>query len=96
MADPDVNPIDLANEGKFDEALEIAESNLKSDPNNAFKHIVKARVIYLKEGKKDNIEDIDEQVLEIALKELQKAIELTDSKDTETLSLINLNVGYVN
>lgn len=96
LADPDVNPIDLANEGKFDEALEIAESNLKSDPNNAFKHIVKARVIYIKEYEKDDIENIDEQVLEIALKELQKAIELTDSKDTETLSLINLNIGFVN
>lgn len=96
LADPDVNPIDLANEGKFDEALEVAESNLKSAPNDAFNHVLKARVIYLKEYEKDDIENIDKQLLEIALKELQKAIELTDSEDTETLSLINLYVGYVN
>lgn len=94
--EPDIDPFNFANEGKFDEALEVAESNLKSDPNNTSKHIVKARVILLKEREKNNIEDIDEQLLEIALKELQKAKELTDPEDLEGLSIINVNIGYVN
>lgn len=95
LAEPDIDPLDLANEGKFDEALEVADSNLKSAPNNAFTHFVKARVIYLKECQKDNIEDLDEDLLELALKEFQKARELTDNESTEDISIIYTNVGYV-
>lgn len=96
LAAPDIDPLDLANEGKYDEALEVVESNLKSDPQNSYNHFVKARVLYVKECQKENIEDLDEQLLELALKELQKAGELIDNEDAGALSLISLNIGYVN
>lgn len=99
LVEPDINPLDLANEGKFDEALEIAESNLKSAPNDAINHFVKGRILYDREGQKENVEDWDKQKLEEALKELQKAKEIKDSEETEEteeLSIINLNIGFVN
>jgi hypothetical protein len=96
LAEPDIDPLDLVNEGKFEEALEIADSNLKSDPQNSYNHFAKARAIYVKECQKENIEDLDEQLLELALKELQKAGELTGTEDAGALSLISLNIGYVN
>lgn len=95
LADPDLDPVDLANEGKYDEAFKVADSNLRSDPQNSYNHFAKARVIYLKECHKDNNEDLDEQLLELALKELQKAGELTDEKETGHLSLFIKQIGLV-
>ncbi len=96
LAEPDIDPIDLANEGRFDEALEIAESLIKSDTNNRYAHFAKGRIIYLKECQKENIEEVDEKLLESALREYQKVFELTDSEKADDLSLIYLNIGFVN
>ena len=85
LVEPYISPLDLADEGKYDEALELVEDNLKNDPNDYYLHFQKALFILQKEQRKEDSDDYDEQQLKLALNELKIGRELTE--DVETISV---------
>lgn len=79
-------PHDLADEGKYDEALKLADANLKSDPNEAYYHWEKANVIFQME-RKNGFDNYNVQNLELALKEYELALELLSMEKDNTSNL---------
>lgn len=93
----DENPVEVASNGDYDRAIAIARDHVAADPNS-WNQFCLGRVLYLKEGNKDNYDDIDNAALEEAVKALDKALDLLDPKDdnyANSSSVIIRNIGYV-
>lgn len=88
------DPIELAAEGKYDEALKIVDDIIKKNPQEADGYFFKGRVLYMQQCSKEN-DPIDEDRLVEALDLLDTAEELVDDIP-QNLSLIHWNKGHVN
>lgn len=93
LAPADIDPLDLANEERYDEALELVNANLEKAPNDWYQHFVKGRTLYLIESSKENPVQNN---LELAQNELNKSLNLYDNENKEALSSIYANMGFVN
>lgn len=85
------NPIDLANDGRFEEALAAADNLIATKPDDAFPYFSKARAIYVQQC---SLEQFDQARVEEALDYLRKANELIEP-GSEEQSLIYLNFGFL-
>ena len=92
LAPADIDPLDLANEGKFNEALELVDENIANDANNSYLHYAKGRILYLIEGNK---ETPDNSNLDLAQAELNKSLNLMDGDEDEFKSICYANMGFV-
>lgn len=93
LAPADIDPLDLANEERYDEALELVNANLEKAPNDWYGHFAKGRILYCVEANKDVP---DQENIELAQTELNKSLNLYDSDDKDILSSIYANLGFVN
>ncbi len=95
LYEKDVNPLDLAEEGKYEEAINVSDDIIKNAPDEADGYFFKARILYLREGAKSEVDEIDESALEEALSLLDSAEELVGDIP-QNLSLIHWNKANVN
>lgn len=93
LAPADIDPLDLANEERYDEALELANANIENAPDDWYGHFAKGRILYLMESSKENP---DQENVELAQSELNKSLKLYDDKDKDVLLGIYANLGFVN
>lgn len=91
----EVDPIDLASQGKYDDALSLVDTIIQNNPKEADGYFFKARIIYMLESSKEESEKVDESKLEEALDLLDTAEDLVGDIP-QNLSLIHWNKGHVN
>lgn len=84
-ADPD--PYQLAEEGKYDEAIKVAEEQLVDTCESIF---TVGRMIYLQQA---NQEEVDEEALRLAIAYFEDALNQTD--DPESWNTIYRNIAFV-
>ena len=83
LVEADVNPFDLIDEGRYDDAIKIAEEQIRSNANDWDAHVCKAYAIKMKEEAKEEGKQDNEQ-LKIALHEFEKAIQLMPEGTNES------------
>lgn len=87
---------ELINEEKYDEALSAAEEVINLEPDFPDAHFAKGRALFFIESVKD---DFDENNIELAIREINKAIDLYKSDTAEdneqAISACYTNLGYL-
>lgn len=87
LFDSDPDPYQLADEGKYDEAVQAATNQLEDNWQSLF---TVGRMIYLQQG---NSEEIDEESLKLAIAYFEDALAHTD--EPEALNTIYRNIAFV-
>lgn len=87
----DVNPLELANNGQFEQAIEAADSLIAANPESSYPYLCKGRAIYLEQCAASGV---DSTRVEEAIDIMRQANRYTEANSDEE-SVVYRNIGFL-